>query len=75
MFTDKIDPIIYNRVVNIGGKDIITKGIVTVSWSWTNDEGKLHKKKLNNVLYFIDSPVNKISATALDESMKHDEGK
>ena len=39
MFTDKIDPIIYNWVENIGGKDIITKGIGTISSSWTDDKG------------------------------------
>ena len=52
MFTDKINPIISNGVENICGSDIITKGIVTIRWSWTDDEGKFHKKKLNNVLYF-----------------------
>ena len=37
MFTDKIEPIIYNGVANIGGKDIITKGIGPVIWYWTDD--------------------------------------
>ena len=31
MFTDKIDSIISNAVENIGGKNIITKSIGTVS--------------------------------------------
>ena len=30
MFTENIDPLISNGVENIGGKDIITKGIGTV---------------------------------------------
>ena len=35
MFTDKIDPIIYNGVSTIGGKYLITKKIFTVIWYWT----------------------------------------
>ena len=54
MFNDKIDPIIYSAVANIGGKGIIPKGIGTFSWSWTDGEGELHTKKFNNVLYFPD---------------------
>ena len=74
MFTVNIDLILSNGVANIGGKDIISKGIVTVSWSWTDDKGKLHTHKWNNVLYFIDSPLNILSETAMSESMKDDEG-
>ena len=54
MFTEKIDTAIYNGVVNIGRNDLIPKRIGIVSWSWTDDEGNLHTKKLNNVLYFKD---------------------
>ena len=54
----------------IGGKDLISKSIDTVSWSWTDDEGQLHTQKLNNGLYSTESPVNIISATALAESTK-----
>ena len=61
-------------MANIGVKYIIRKGIGTVIWSWTNDEGQLHTKKLNNVLYFLYSPVNILSATSLAESMKDDDG-
>ena len=50
MFNYKIEPIIYNGVENMGGKDIIPKGIVTVSCYWTDDEWQLHTNKLNNVL-------------------------
>ena len=52
----------------------ITKEIGTVNWSWTDDKGKLHTHKWNNVLYFIDSPLNILSETAMSESMKDDEG-
>ena len=72
MFTDNIKPIISNGVATIDEKDLITKVINTVSWYWTDYEGKLHTKKLNNVLYFTDSPVNILSATALAESTKDD---
>ena len=74
MFNDKIDPIIYNGVENIGGKYLIPKGVVTVRWYWIENEGKLHTNKFNNALYDPDSPVNIISATALAEYMKNDEG-
>ena len=39
MFTDKIEPIISNGVADIVIKDIISKGIVTVRFSCTDDEG------------------------------------
>ena len=74
MFTDKIEPIIYNGVADIGGKYFIPKGIGTVRLSETDDEGQLHTKKLNNVLCFTNSPVKIICATVLDESMKYSEG-
>ena len=54
MFTDKIERIISNGVVTIGGRDLITKGIGTVIWSCNDDEGKMHTKRLNNVIYFMD---------------------
>ena len=50
IFTDKIYHIIYNGVATIGRNYLIPKVIVTVIWSWTDDEGQLHTKKLNNVL-------------------------
>ena len=74
MFTDKIDPTIYNGVETIGGKYLIPRGIFTVSWSWNYDEGKLHKKKLNDILYFPDQSDNILSETALSEYMKDDDG-
>ena len=74
MFTERIELIISNGVSTIGGKDLIKKLIGTVSWSWTDEEGKLHTKKLNNLIYFPDSPVNILSGTVLDEIMKDDEG-
>ena len=74
MFTDKIESIIYNGVATIGGEYLIKKGIGTVIWSWTDDEGKLQTKKLNNVIYFKYSPVNILSTTELDEYIKDNEG-
>ena len=61
-------------MATIGGKYIIPRMIGKVSWYWNDDEVQLHTNKLNNVLYFTDSPVNILSATALAESMKDDEG-
>ena len=74
MLTDKIEPIISNGVENIGGYDLIPKGIGTVRWSWTDDEGKPNTNKLNNLPYFTYPPVNILSETALTESMKYYEG-
>ena len=74
MSTDKIEPIIFTRVATIGVKVSITKLICTVNWYWTYDEGKLQTSKLNNGLYFTESPFKILSATALSESMNYDEG-
>ena len=54
VFNNKIEPIISNRVETIDGRNIITKGIGTVSWSRTDDDGQLHTNKLNNLIYFTD---------------------
>ena len=72
IFIENIEPIISNGVANIGGKYLIPKVIGPVSWSWTDDEGKLHTNKFNNVLYFPYSPVNILSSTLFYESMKDD---
>ena len=74
MFNDNIQPIISNVLVTRGGKYIFQKGIVTISWSWTDDEVKLHTNRLNDILYVPDSPVNIISATVLSESVKDYQG-
>ena len=52
-------------MATIDERNLIPEGIVTVSLSWTDDEGKLHIKKLNNILYFTESPVNIICETEL----------
>ena len=70
MFTDKIEPIIYNWVQNICGKYPISKVIGTISWSWTYDEGQLDTNKLSNVLDITYSLVNILRATTLAESNK-----
>ena len=44
MFTDKIEPIIYNGVESIGLIYVIPKGIGTFIWHWTDDKWKLHTK-------------------------------
>ena len=74
MLTDTIDPNISNGVAIIGGKYLITKGIDTVSWYWTDDEGQLYTNELNNILYFPDSTIKILSTTALDKYIKDDEG-
>ena len=66
MFTENIDPVIYNGVETVDRKDLITKGIGTVILSWTDDERQLQTNKLNIVIYYTKSPVNILIATALD---------
>ena len=73
-FNDNIETTISNGVATKGGKYIITKGIGTVCWYWTDDEGQMYTKKFNNALYYTDLPVNIKIATVLTESMKDDEG-
>ena len=74
MLNYKIETIISNEVATICGKYIIPKGINTVIWYCTDDEGKLRTNKLNNVLCFPNSPVKILSATSLAEYTKDDEG-
>ena len=74
MFNYKIDPINSNRWATIGVNSIISKGILIVIWSYTDDEGRLHTKKLNNLIYFPDSPANILSAIELAESMNYYKG-
>ena len=73
MFTEKIENITYNVVATIVVKYFIEKVIATVRQSWTDDDGQLQKKKINNVLQFMESPLNILFATELSESMKDDE--
>ena len=65
MFIYKIDPITTNGVVTIGEKYLTPKSIGIVSWLWNKDEVQINTKKLNNLIYFPDSPVNIISVTSL----------
>ena len=65
MLTEKIYTIIYNGLATIGVNDIVSKGIDTVRCYQTDDEGKLHKNKLNNVIYFLYSTVNILMTNAL----------
>ena len=65
MFTDKIEPLISNWVTTIGGNDLILKGVVTFFCPCYDDEGKLHTKTKDNLLYFPYSPVSIISAALL----------
>ena len=65
MFTHKIETIISNGVATTGGKYLIPRGIFIASWYWNDDEGQLNSKKLNNVIYFTEPPVNILSAWPL----------
>ena len=41
MLINKIESIISNGMATIGRNDLIPKGIVTVSWSWTDYETQI----------------------------------
>ena len=73
MLTDKIYPIISNEVKTIDERYLIPKAIDTVRQPWPNDEVQLLTKKLNNFLYYTDSPVHILSTTKLDKPINDDE--
>ena len=74
IFAENIEPIIYNGVATIGGKYIISKRLAQLPGTWDDDEGQLNTYKLNNIIYFPDSPFNKLSSTTMAEYTKGDEG-
>ena len=50
MLAEKIYTIITNGLETICKKYMIQKGIDTVIWYWTDDEGQRNNKILNNLL-------------------------
>jgi hypothetical protein len=50
------------------------KGIGTVLWMITDDAGKRHEERIDEVLYFPDSPVNILGVTKLAKQRGDDEG-
>ena len=52
-------------VATIGEKLNHPAGIGTVKWTWKDDGGEVHTKKLENKLYFSKSPINIMSVTEL----------
>ena len=51
-------------VATIGGQCNFPKGIGTVTWTWTDDEGTEHTFDVDGVHYFPRSPVNILGVTA-----------
>ena len=51
-------------VATIGGQCNFPKGIGTVTWTWTDDEGTEHRFDVDGVHYFPRSPVNILGITA-----------
>ena len=56
----------------IDGKYLHVKGIGTVWWSWTHDEGQLRSNNLKDLLYFTKSLVKILIETDLYRSIKYD---
>ena len=59
-------------VSTIGGKLNQHDGIGTVKWTWKDDGGEVHTKKLENKLYFPKSPINIMSVTELAKQFKYE---
>ena len=74
MFDGSIVPVATNGVATIGGHDLHPTGIGSVTWSWKDEAGQAHQKKLHNVLFFPDSLVNILSVTSLARQEDDEEG-
>lgn len=63
-------------VATIGGNQnaVIGMGTVRWSWSWRDDNGKMHTLEVHDVIYFPQSPVNIFSVTSLADLLHDDEG-
>ena len=61
-------------VATIVVKYLRPKGIGIVFWSWTDNRSQLYPNNLKDLIYFTNSPVNILSKTGLDNSMKDDKG-
>ena len=61
-------------VATIGGKMNRPGGIGTVEWTWKDDSGVSHTERLDNVLYFPQSPINIMSVTEFAKQLDDEEG-
>lgn len=57
MYVGDITPASSQAVANIGGKSNLPSGIVTVKWSWKDDDRKMHRHLVRNALFFPQSPL------------------
>ena len=64
MLIGRINPILKNRVAEIG-----VKLIDTVVYSWAYDKGQFHSNHFKNVLYFTKPPMIILSETSLAKPM------
>ena len=60
------------QVAIIGGSHNRANGVGTVVWKRKDDNGKLHTFEVNNILYFLDFPVNILSVTKFAEQLNDD---
>ena len=74
MFVGKLHEVDIYGVATIGGTYFKPTGIVTVKWSWKDDEGKAHTYRLERASYFPESPVNIVSSTYLADQYDDDNG-
>jgi hypothetical protein len=61
-------------VATIGGKLNRPGGIGTVEWTWKDDTGESHTERLDNVLFFPQSPINIMSVTEFAKQLDDEEG-
>ena len=76
MFIGKINqfPSTSSYSVDTVGGGSQPKGFGTVSWTITDDDGQCHEEKIEEVLYFPESPVNILGVTKLAKQRNDDEG-
>ena len=60
-------------VATTGGKMNRPGGIGTVEWTWKDDSGVSHTERLDNVLYFPQSPINIMSVTEFAKQLDDEE--
>ena len=74
MFVRNLHEVGIDRVATILEKYFKPTGIVTAKWSWKDDEGKSHTRKLDRVLYLPEYHVKIIISTDLADNYDDDEG-
>ena len=60
------------QVATIDSRQNTSAGIGIVCWKWKDDDGVFHTFKIQDVLYFPESPVNTLSVTKFADQLVDD---